>query len=111
MSTLISKISGYILDKKHLLDCFTLRIHDEWGEHPMQHRGHGTDRVDGDRYLTSLRRTSPRWPRASTSRGTTERGHATSAIAIGMVMAAKMVWSVMICATSGASPPICRAIT
>lgn len=65
----------------------------------MEHRGHGTDRVDGDRYLSSLRRTSPRWPRASTSRGTTERGHATSAIAIGMVMAAKMVWSVMICAT------------
>jgi hypothetical protein len=30
MSTLISKISGYILDKKHLSDCFTLRIHDEW---------------------------------------------------------------------------------
>lgn len=36
MSTLISKISGYILDKKHLLDCFTLRIHDEWGEHPLK---------------------------------------------------------------------------
>src|SRR5687767_15100680 len=37
--------------------------------------------------------------------------YATSAIAIGIVTAAKMVCSVMICANSGASPPICRAST
>ena len=36
---------------------------------------------------------------------------ATSAIAIGIVTAARMVCSVMICASSGASPPICRAST
>ena len=35
----------------------------------------------------------------------------TSAIAIGIVTAARMVCSVMICANSGASPPICRAST
>ena len=34
-----------------------------------------------------------------------------SAIAIGIVIAARIVCSVMICASSGASPPICRAIT
>ena len=34
-----------------------------------------------------------------------------SAIAIGMVIAARMVCSVMICANNGASPPICRAST
>ena len=36
---------------------------------------------------------------------------ATSAIAIGIVIAAKIVCSVMICANSGASPPIWRAST
>ena len=36
---------------------------------------------------------------------------ATSAIAIGIVIAAKIVCSVMICASSGASPPIWRAST
>ena len=34
-----------------------------------------------------------------------------SAIAIGIVIAARIVCSVMICASSGASPPICRAST
>jgi len=37
--------------------------------------------------------------------------YATSAIAIGIVIAARIVCSVMICASSGASPPICRAST
>ena len=37
--------------------------------------------------------------------------YATSAITIGMVIAARIVCSVMIWASKGASPPSCRAIT
>ena len=41
----------------------------------------------------------------------TQLTYCTSAITIGIVIAARIVCSVMICASSGASPPICRAST
>ena len=48
---------------------------------------------------------------ARTVRTDTSAGFSDHAIAIGIVIAAKIVCSVMICASSGASPPIWRAIT
>ena len=43
--------------------------------------------------------------------GAAERGILVCSTGVGMVMAAKIVCSVMICASSGASPPIWRAST